>query len=358
MSTSRILRNSIRFWFCVLPIALPTSILAQEKQADSQFRAEALKTLPFTQHVTTDKFNRNITFYLSRWPLGREPVASEQTGSQPLIVFINGSGAQSVFARFEDKVSSGLQGLLLRAAKGRARVMVVEKPGSDFLDETDRPGSAIGAKPEFLREHTLDRWAAANIAAIEACWKMPDIDKSKSLVLGHSEGGGVAARVAAELHHVTHVACLARGGASQLFSLAQLAAKPQPGDKPGDANRRRQAIYDGWAEVQKDPDSTEKFWLGHPHRRWSSFLPQDSTADLLRSKAKIYLVHGTADSAEDPAGHEYAVATLRTANREVSELLIERADHGFNTPDTQVGSPEGFSHVFARIVDWFGSPSK
>lgn len=335
-----------------------TSAFSQENQTASQFKAEALKTLPFTQHVVTDKLDRKVTFYLSRWPIGREQSAAEQSAPQPIIVFINGSGAQSAFARFNDKVSTGLQGLLLRAVNGRARVVVVEKPGVDFLDDIPQPGSAIGAKPEFLREHTLERWVIAHQAAIEACWKMSEIDSSRTLVMGHSEGGGVAARVAAEMPQVTHVACMARGGASQLFSLAHLATRPQPSDKPGDALRRRQSIYDGWAEVLKDPDSTEKFWLGHPHRRWTSFLPQDSTADLLQSKAKVFLVHGMEDSAEDPAGHEYAVATLRTANREVTEQFIEKANHGFSTPDMPAGSPDGFSRVFSKIVDWFEAKQK
>lgn len=333
-------------------------LAAQEKTPESQTKApraeELLKTLPFEQHTVKDRFGRTITYYLSRWPLGKtsdEAIKAEH--SQPLVVFINGSGAQSIFMRYQDKVSVGLQGLLLRIVKGKARVLVVEKPGVNFLDDLERPGSAIGASREFLVEHTLERWTEAHVAAIESAWKLPSIDSTKTLVMGHSEGSSVAAVVAGRLDRVTHVGCLSGGGATQLFSLAQLAMSAQPNDKPGDALRRRQSVYEGWAAVLQDPDSIEKFWMGHPHRRWSSFVRHQSADDLLRCRAKVYLVQGNRDTAEAPSGHEYTVSTLRAAGKEITEELIEGADHGFSKPDSPQGSPDGFVTVFTRVTDWF-----
>ena len=43
------------------------------------------------------------------------------------------------------------------------------------------------------------------------------MDAARTLVIGHSEGGIVAAYVAAKLPKVTHVASLAGGGPTQLF---------------------------------------------------------------------------------------------------------------------------------------------
>src|SRR5205823_12330596 len=101
---------------------------------------------------------------------------------------------------------------LFQAAQGRARVLVVEKPGVQFLDESPHAGMGEGCSEEFLREHTLPRWAEAVSASLEAARALPHTDPSRLLVVGHSEGAIVAARVAAENPHVTHVACLAGGG--------------------------------------------------------------------------------------------------------------------------------------------------
>src|SRR5262249_55685248 len=201
-------------------------------------------------------------------------------------LFTAGSGCQSLFRKQGERITGSYQNLLFAEAKGRVRVLVVEKPGVKFLDAPVPPGNARGASEEFLKEHTLPRWAEANVAALRAAWTLPGIDPTRALVLGHSEGGIVAARVAAELPQVTHVASLAAGGPTQLFDLAEVRRRSQPNDKPGDAERRVREVYEEWSRIQKDPDSINKFWLGHPYRRWSSFLKHSVAEELLRPKAK------------------------------------------------------------------------
>jgi predicted esterase len=86
---------------------------------------------------------------------------------------------------------------MLRQARGRARIVIVEKPGVRFLDVAQDPGSALGASAEFLAEHTLERWSEANITALRAALQLPGADRARVLICGHSEGGNVAAHVAA-----------------------------------------------------------------------------------------------------------------------------------------------------------------
>ena len=130
--------------------------------------------VPYRRYTTTDSLGRTITFYLSIAPV-EKPEAK-----LPVVLWIQGSGCQSLFT----------------------------KPGD--------------------KEHTLPRWAEANAAALKAAWTLPGVDAGRTLVIGHSEGAIVAARVAADLPGVTHVASLAGGGPTQLFSLAELASRPRP----------------------------------------------------------------------------------------------------------------------------------
>lgn len=303
--------------------------------------------IPFQRYTATDPLGRTVTFYLSVPP--KAPAADRL----PVALFVQGSGCQSLFKKVGDRVGGGLHSLLLQQAKGRVRVLVVEKPGVKYLDDPARPGTADGASEEFLREHTLPRWATANAAAVRAAWTLPGIDPSRTLAVGHSEGGIVAARVAAELPQVTHVASLAGGGPTQLFDLAEIRGRPQPNDKPGDAARRMQAVYDGWAGVQRDPDSITAMWMGHPHRRWSSFLADSVIEELLRSKARVYLAQGAADPAVSVQAHDLAVAALRAKGRELTAERIDAADHGFRTPDQPPGDPAGMQAVFGRVLAWF-----
>ena len=57
-------------------------------------------------------------------------------------------------------------------------------------------------------------------------------------------------------------------------------AKPRPGEEPAAAAARAEAFFAEWRAVQADPDSISKFWMGHPHRRWSTFLKHSVVGEL------------------------------------------------------------------------------
>src|SRR5262245_18180577 len=308
-------------------------------QAPPEAKDAAELRIPFEQFTVKDSLERTITAYLSRPPKG---------GSDkplPVILFVSGSGYQSVWTRHENQVNSGLQGLLYQLSNGRARILVVEKPGVKPLDTPKRFGGATEGSPEFLQEHTLPRWATANVAALKAVLVRPDIDPKRVLVVGHSEGGIVAARVAGELPAVTHVAPLSCAGVSQLFSMVELARRRAPEGR-GDA--AVQAVYDEWAKILARPDSIDDFWMGHPYRRWSTFLKSSVIDELKRGKAKIYLAHGTADESDSVIGFDVMRAELLAAGRDVTAERVEGGDHGFG-----VKGQSGTAKVFGNVVEWF-----
>lgn len=299
--------------------------------------------IPYQRYTVKDVHDRTITFYVSRPP-------KESDGKKlPAVLFIQGSGCQSAFMKRGDKIAGGLQNLILKQANGQARVVVVEKPGVNFCDMPPRPGSAEGGSEEFLREHTLDRWADANVAALKATWKLDGIDSSRTLAVGHSEGGIVAAAVAAKTPEVTHVASLAGGGPTQLFDLMELRKKPLPDDKPGDAEARANTALTDWDAILADPESTSKSWMGHPYRRWSTFLKSSVIAELRKSKARIYLAQGSEDTAVHPKSYNFAMAELKTAGRDVTGDYVLGGDHGFRS----TSNAEGFTQVIDRVLHWF-----
>lgn len=234
---------------CCMLLALNARIIEPPRAVPDP----TLLGVPFQRYTTKDSYDRTISFYVST------PPKTEKTEGLPIVLFIEGSGCQSLFHKQGDQIAGGLQNIVLMEVKRRARVLVVEKPGVKYLDAPARPGSAIGASEEFLKEHTLPRWAEANAAALRTAWTLRGIDKTRTLVIGHSEGGLVAARVAAEVSQVTHVASLAGGGPTQLFDLAEFQRQPRPDDGTGDADRRVEFVYTEWAKIQKDPESIKEF---------------------------------------------------------------------------------------------------
>ncbi len=131
---------------------------------------------PFRRYVTNGREGRRITFYLSTQQTPSHPV--------PLIVWIQGTGCSSQFVTVGGRMSRGLQGVLDSVARGRARVLAVEKPGVEFLDDPPDDGDASACRPEFRAEFTLDSWTTTIADAVEAAQKLPGIDTSKTLVIG------------------------------------------------------------------------------------------------------------------------------------------------------------------------------
>lgn len=293
-------------------------------------QAQAQPKAPGFDHLTCkDKYGRTINYYLSS-------VVPDK--KLPIAVIVLGSGGQSVWMLRDGKVGGGLQSLLLSRVKDHLRVLVVEKPGVQFGFNPPQPGSAEGCSPEFLEEHTLDRWTNAVDAALQDGLKQPGIDPSRVLATGHSEGGIVVARLAAQNPKVTDVAPLAGGGPGQLVDLEKLIGKDHAANM--------------WSQVQADPMSTTKFVWGHPHRRWSTFLASSTLEEAKKSKARFFIAQGTKDRSVDPDGAVLLHDELKKLGRDVTLHTVADGDHGFSTdPNDRTG--KGFIDVFDRLLSWF-----
>jgi predicted esterase len=290
---------------------------------------------PFRRYVIKGRDGKPITYYLSTQEAPSNPA--------PLIVWVQGTGCSSQFVSIGGRMSRGLQGILYSLARGRARILAVEKPGVEFLDDHSDDGDASTCRPEFRDAFTLDRWVATIADAIQAAQKLPGVDPSKTLVLGHSEGGIVAMRVSNVSPVVTHAASLSGGGPVYLFHLAEFMRSQ--GLDP------EKEVYACWSEIVKDPDSATKFCWGQTYRQWSSFMKTSVIAEALKSHSHLYFAHGTADAQQSVAGFDVLRAELAARQRDAVFERIEGADHALDLPKQQV--PEGLEAVFGRVVDWF-----
>ena len=290
---------------------------------------------PFRRYVAEGRYRQRITFYLSNEPKSSPPL--------PLIVWVQGTGCSSQFVSVGGRMSRGLQGVLYSVARGRARVLAVEKPGVQFLDDPPDDGDVRACRPAFRAEFTLDRWATTIADAIQAVQKLPGVDTSKTLVIGISEGGIVAMRVSNLSSAVTHAASLSGGGPVYLFHMAEFMRS-----KGLDAEKE---VYACWTNILKDPGSATKFCWGQTYRQWSSFMKTSVIAEALQSHALLYFAHGTADTQQSIAGFDVLRAELAAKQRAAVFERIEGADHALDLPNQKV--PEGLEAVFGRVEDWF-----
>lgn len=284
-----------------------------------------------------EKYTANggkLIFYLSSAAGGE---------SLPLVVFVPGTGCGSAFVEGNGRILSGLQSLLLEASRGRARVMVVEKPGVQYLDAAAEAGNSRKCREEFVREYTLEKWAGQIAEAMRIARGMAGVERRRMLVVGHSEGALVAMRVSNLERGVTHVAALSGGGPTYLFHMAEFLRK-----KGLDPERE---LYPCWNEIRKDPASTTKFCWGQTHRQWWSFMKTSIVAEALRSRSALYFGHGTGDELNPISAFDVLRAELAAKGRSAVFDRVEGAGHGFERRGED--APAGLLAVFGRIFGWF-----
>jgi pimeloyl-ACP methyl ester carboxylesterase len=298
-------------------------------------RGIAVPGTPLEMRQVKDRLGRIVDYYVNR------PAAPA-----PLLLMIQGSGCNRVIQGSREGSSyATLFNLLPYAKEGRFTVLAVEKPFSGRVTE-GASGTANGCSEAFKRDFTAQSWLEAVEAALREARRLPWVDGRRTLVIGHSEGAAIAALLAARDDRVTDVVSLAGSGTGQLFDFIA---------------RSYQQCFDRsacLAELETEaraiaakPDSASDFAWGHPYKRWSSFFRLDPAAELLKSRARLYMAFGTADESVPPLSQEILVAKLLGAGRDVTIRRIPDAGHNL----MPVGAADWslLDKEYRAALDWF-----
>lgn len=302
---------------------------------DSGFAGHA----DFERYSTGDAFGRSITFFLSR---------TTDSRTLPIVAFIHGSGAYSNFLVKDGKVLSAHSGLL-RRINGRARLLVVEKPGVRFGER-----HLVSELSEFRKQHTLDRWVEAITATLNASRTLRGIDRTRTILVGHSEGAEVVAAVAARNTFVTDVACLGGGSVARIYSFVRDARRGKMFGEIADPDQRVARFWEEWNTIQAHADDPDRLYHGHAYRYWTSFAGVSVLDGLSKAKGRVLIAEGSLDDDDPQFDIDLLSTVLRVGNRDVTAWLIQGANHGFQYP----AAPErdGWAEIQKRVLDWAFGP--
>jgi pimeloyl-ACP methyl ester carboxylesterase len=297
--------------------------------------AAQVPSTAFQKKVITDKLGRKVTYYVSH-----------PGGPAPLLLMIQGSGCTPVLA--SENGGSTLYNLGPYADEQRFTVMAVEKPYAE--SKSNGAGTAQGCSSQFNRDFTASSWLEALRASLTDARKLSWVDTRRTLVMGLSEGAVMASMLAARDPAVTDVISIGGSGTTQLYDLVLGAY---------DCHDRSACI----AEVERQakaiaaaPESSTQFAWGHPHKRWSSFFKVDPSQELLRSKARVYVLFGTADESVPPASQELIAAKLRSAGRDVVVRRVPDVGHSLLPKNSNDWSE--LDREMNASLDWFWKWSK
>lgn len=316
-------------------LVMTNSLFAQKA------KIEFLPDLPYDKYeLKTDK--DTITFYLS---------VSSSRSNLPLIVFVQGSGMNSLFTKSQNGQIRPEYGHMAwyNAGQEKYRILVVEKPGVKYLQS--------GPSEIFDQKFSLESFSNTIVDAINYTIQNEKIDKNKVLIAGHSEGGVVASRVASLMKDkISNVVVMAGEGLSQLYSLYKFAEdgtffNTKEHNMPT-SEQRIKYLTDKWKDILANPNSTDKTFWGFTYLRWSSMLRTSVIDELTNYSGQILIIQGTADKAVHPEAAISSYTALLSKGKKVDLELIEKADHSFNIADK--ADIDGWKFVIEKIIKWLG----
>lgn len=265
-------------------------------------------------------------------------------GRHPAVALLTGSGAQD-----RDEEIFGFRPFRILADH-------LARNGIAVLRFDDR---GVGGSSGSLAETTTETLAADALAAAGLLRGHARVDPKAVGLLGHSEGGLVAALAAARSPDIAFLVLLASSGvrgdrliSSQIEALLKLSGSPQ--EQIATTLALQERVYrairsgEGWEELAKEiPDAQ----LAPARSAWFRyFIDLDPAATLRQVRKPVLAIFGELDI-QVPAGPNRD-ATVRAleegGNRNVTVHTIPGANHLFQKATT--GSPSEYPFLVKELV--------
>lgn len=316
--------------------------------------AQAVTGHGFRSHTIQDPTLGRIDYHLVDEHLDKE---------LPLLVFLDGSGAKPILSIQQDaegtwRTFSSIP-LAQREVAERYHVLMVSKPGIPLIDtvRTDGPSPP----PERYTALLSASWRAeaASRAITDALERYP-VDRRRIGVMGFSEGGQVAPRVAALDPRVTHIMAFVGGALNQFFDpiIAQRLEAAKGTISEQEAQAGIDSLFLAYERIYADPDATDKTFWGHSHKRWASFTDPPTVDYLVALDIPIYMAQGSVDRNTQALGADYVrLEFIRRRKKNLTFRTYPGCDHFFQCQSlNEAGEPtttwrlnEAWNDAFA----WF-----
>jgi pimeloyl-ACP methyl ester carboxylesterase len=244
-------------------------------------------------------------------------------------------------------------------------VAFISKPGTPFCDtfkvDEINPMQNLEDYPpseEYIQKCGLDWEVAASARVIgELSEQLPNSQK-KIIAFGISEGGQLVPKLARECEQVTHLVGLATTGLNQFYSsvITRRMDAAMGQITHAEAQEAIDSLFAVYKRIYSDPESTEKWYDGHPYKRWGSYCTDIPLEHLVELDIPILYVKGSADRNSPVLQSDYIMLEfLRRGKTNLTYKVLPGVDHWLSETVEAEGGQEHISHrkeVFRIISEW------
>ena len=243
-------------------------------------------------------------------------------------------------------------------------VAMISKVGTPFCDtmkvEQINPYQNLEdyqPSREYVENCGMEWEIAASKAVIaDMLEKLPVNDKV--IVAGFSEGGETAIRLAAECDKVTHLVSVVSSGLNQFYStIINYRIDAATGKYTHEqAQAKIDSLFMTYEEIYRNPESTDKWYWGHPYKRWASFNNYIPLDDLVKLDIPILFLNGTRDRNTPILQADYVkLEFIRLGKNNLTYQAIPDMEHSLYKIIVKDGQEQGVSYrneAFNIIKEW------
>ena len=310
-----------------------------------------------------DKKLGQIDFYITEKGIDQE---------KPLVFMVSGSRGLPVMLVVQTGDKSKQIGTMppdqIKYCAEKFHVAFIGKPGTPFCDtlraEEFNPMKNLEEyqpSAEYVQKCGMEWEVQASSIVIDSLYNMLPISENKIIAMGFSEGGRIVARLAAENKKITHLVSVISGGLNQFYS--SIINRRIDAATGKITHQEAQAIIDSlfavYKEIYSDPYSTERWYYGHPYKRWGSFCTDIPLDHLVKLDIPIFFLNGSTDRNTPVLEADYVkLEFLRLGKTNLTCKVLPGVDHSLYEVVVEDGKERGISHrneAFKMIIDWIES---
>ncbi len=271
------------------------------------------------------------------------------------ILFIHGSGSEPLFKISKENKSTSIISSIpfdLDKIPENLALVVVSKKCIPFSITNKN-----FVTPEcFFENEGLDYRVWQNNEVINHIIKNQILLPKKILVIGHSEGSDVVAKLGTINNNITHIGFWAGGGNTQFYDFALFIRKEVSEGKIDEqtAQLKLDSLFNKIKEIQAEPNSITKEWNGHTYKRWTQFS-EPPIENLLKINKPLFVALGSEDeSVPVESGLLIPIEFLKHKKNNLTFKLYPNYDHSFNKiPQNENEEWEDkWMDVFKDFLDW------
>ncbi len=271
-----------------------------------------------------------------------------------ILIFIQGSNSKPFYSYFKKEGKSYRGSTMpfdLKTIPKNYAFFIVSKKGMVFCSDSVKE---FEVSNEYYSGLTLKYRATQIDRVIEDITVKLVKKPEKIVVIGHSEGSDVVAKLGTINKKITHVGFWSGSGNSQWYDFPLFIRKEVLTGKISEEEAlvKMDSLFVRYRDIMQNKDNVRKKWYGHPYKRWFHFseAPIDN---LLQIDVPLYVAMGAKDNSV-PIESTYLIPIefIRKGKENLTFKVYPQLNHSFQNVTNKDKVERYWGTVFSDFMTW------